>query len=241
MQYTVLASPVVNVRQRPSARSAVVTTIPFGQLVTADGLHHDEQHARTIGYDDPATPEPARVSYLWAHTTAPVVGYVSMAWLQLYTPRAPLTIRSEPRISFDRFQRLLDGSPALPEARACYDTCVQAGLDPAVALAFFLHESSMGREGVAARFKNWGNLRRGRRGQVRQTSGGPFVAYPTWVAGLADWCDLINGRIYAGAGRVTVDQVVPVYAPSSDHNRPAHYIAAVTAAVEEWTRYDAHP
>jgi hypothetical protein len=33
---------------------------------------------------------------------------------------------------------------------------------------------------------------------------------------------------------VTIEEIVPVYAPSSDHNDVATYIAAIEQAVQRW-------
>ena len=42
-------------------------------------------------------------------------------------------------------------SPAVPEADALYATCLSYRIDPAVALAFFAHESSCGTAGRRAK------------------------------------------------------------------------------------------
>lgn len=134
-------------------------------------------------------------------------------------------------------------SPALPEAEACYDICVAAGIDPAVALAFFQHESTYGKKGLATSTLNWGNIRRSQgRGVNKVIPGrGQFAHYTSWAASLADWCDLIKSKTYIGRGLTTVALVLPVYAPSSDNNKPERYAAAVASAVTLWaapTRYE---
>ena len=133
------------------------------------------------------------------------------------------------------------GSPAAPEADALWAACVQREVDPAIALAFFRHESTYGTAGVAKQSRNWGNLRRGKRGVIRSTAGGSFAFYPTWTAGLMDWCDLLRGPIYEGDGLVTVAQVLPRYAPSSDGNAPTRYAQAVADAVNGWMDAPAPP
>lgn len=152
-----------------------------------------------------------------------------------------LPIQAPPRISPAVFAEVLTraGSPAAPEntGGALYQIPLAHGLDPAVALAFFQHESTYGTAGLAVQTRNWGNLRRSPtgRGQVREIPGrGPFAHYRTWADSLHDWCALMRGPLYLGAGRATVAQIVPVYAPSSDGNRPAAYVAAVERSVAAW-------
>jgi len=244
--YRVLAPSGSRVRSAPGLHGAVLATLPLGTLVQADRVAVGPEDIP--GYDDPTTPEPARRTNGWAHLIAPVVGYAALAWLEEvhgaplgdYTPQT-LTVRHAPRITEATFTRVLEGarSPAAAEAAACYAACVAAGCDPAVALAFFGHESTYGTAGLAVRTKNWGNLRRGRRGVVRPTATGPFAFYATWTDSLRDWCDLLAGPVYAGDGLHTVGQILPRYAPSSDGNAPARYAQAVCDSVNRWVREEA--
>lgn len=154
-----------------------------------------------------------------------------------------LTIVSPPRITDDVFVDVLQRaqSPAAEGAATLYAVCVSYGVDPAVALAFFAHESSYGRQGKAVQTRNWGNLRAGPRAyQIAPVggSGGPFAWYRSWRESLEDFCVLLRGPAYEGAGRTTVATVVPRYAPSSDGNRPAAYIKAVETLVVAWARRD---
>jgi hypothetical protein len=137
-----------------------------------------------------------------------------------------------PRMSAESFARVLsgNGSPAAAAAADLYAILCSYNLDPAVALAFFAHESTYGKYGVAARSLNWGNLRRGAR--AYKVAGG-FGYYHSWADSLRDWCELINSR-YVACGLGTVELAIPVYAPSSDGNAPARYIAFVRRLVEGW-------
>ena len=153
-----------------------------------------------------------------------------------------MQIAAPPRISPERFHRVLlaGGSPAAGENtdQGLYRICVDRGVDPAIALAFFRHESSFGTQGKAVTTLNWGNLRAGRRAYLIAPvggAGGNFAWYRSWAEGLQDFCDLLRGRLYEGAGLTTVAQVVPKYAPASDNNVPARYIAAVEADVRRWS------
>jgi hypothetical protein len=141
-----------------------------------------------------------------------------------------------PRISKELFAQVLReaASPAADIGEECYDIVKGYGLDPAIALAFFRHESTYGREGVAARSKNWGNLRRG--GRAREEIDG-FAYYDTWRDSLLDWCDLIRHRYVEELGLDTVDKVLYRYAPPVENATP-HYIARVEGYIREWVARD---
>ena len=153
-----------------------------------------------------------------------------------------LTILAAPRIPETAFIEVLlrHNSPAAPYAQALYRICIEQQVDPAVALAFFYHESSLGKAGLCKEYdlKNWGNVRTPEDPDLRKSiqipGRGPFCRYPTWEAGLLDWCKRMKGPKYAGSGLHTVEAVVPKYAPSSDGNAPARYIEAVRSLVERW-------
>jgi hypothetical protein len=149
-------------------------------------------------------------------------------------PPTDLIIAHAPRIAPALFVSILTErrSPAAGEAATCYRIAEAAGVDPAVALAFFAHESSYGTAGRAIANKSWGNLRKSQ-GRALGVSDG-FARYATWAESLDDWCHLLTGPVYAGCGLHTVAQIVPKYAPTSDGNAPLAYIASVTALVLAW-------
>jgi hypothetical protein len=145
---------------------------------------------------------------------------------------AALTFVAAPRMSAELFARVLmrGGSSAADDAANLFAIIVSYGLDPAIALAMFAHESTYGRYGVATRSLNWGNLRSGRRAYKIESG---FGFYHSWGDSLRDWCELISER-YVARGLGTVDLAIPVYAPSSDGNAPARYIAQVRQLVVAW-------
>lgn len=150
---------------------------------------------------------------------------------------AGLTFRGAPRISQASFSRILAaaGSPAAPHGDELYAIITGYGLDPAVALAFFQHESQYCTTGRCARaeLRNWGMLRRPiRAGRSPGLSDG-FARYHTWQDGVRDWCELMLG--YIGRGMDTVEKAVPVYAPTSDGNVPTAYIGAIRRQVAAWS------
>lgn len=157
---------------------------------------------------------------------------------------ADYAIRHAPDLAPGQFARILADadSPAAPEADAMEAALVAAGVSPAVALAFFRHESSYGRLGIAADYatRSMGNVRTpfdlAYGGTLINVPGrGQFARYPTWAAGAADWAARLLGPIYAGRGLHTVRAVLPVYAPTGDGNNPTRYADAVLADVARWT------
>ncbi|NTV99954.1 MAG: glucosaminidase domain-containing protein [Oscillochloris sp.] len=148
-----------------------------------------------------------------------------------------LTFKSDPRISQDSFIAILQraGSPAAPEAASLYPIITSYGLDPAVALAFFQHESSFCKAGACANnnLHNWGMLRRAVKAERSTGTVGGFARYASWEDGIRDWCELILFR-YVNRGLDTVEKAIPVYAPSSDNNNPSGYINTIRRVVASW-------
>jgi hypothetical protein len=163
-----------------------------------------------------------------------------VAPLSLHMNDASYTVIGTPTISAGFIDRVLAayGSPAAGSGQALYDLGVEYGIDPVYALAFFLHEDSFGETGIGAANHSLGNIRcsAGYRCQYG------FRYYVTWADSYQDWYRLIlNGYVrgqvtdsIVGHPCVTVDEIVPVYAPSSDHNDVIAYIAAIKYAVEMW-------
>ncbi|HEY6408562.1 MAG TPA: hypothetical protein VIY29_13940, partial [Ktedonobacteraceae bacterium] len=121
-------------------------------------------------------------------------------------------------------------SPAAGTGQALFDDGVTYGIDPVFALAFFMHESSFGTTGVALYTLSLGNLRCI---PMYHCIDG-FSAFPTWEAGFNAWYSLIRD-VYVDTWHLsTVEQIIPVYAPASDHNNVTGYINAVERAVDAW-------
>ncbi|MBX0330855.1 hypothetical protein K2Z83_24660 [Oscillochloris sp. ZM17-4] len=183
--------------------------------------------------------EGRRVAALAAILAATLAGALSIG---LATPQARaadgLTFKSAPRISQSSFVAILQraGSPAAPEADSLYTTITSYGLDPAVALAFFQHESSFCLAGACANgnLHNWGMLRRPVKADRSAGIVGGFVRYASWQDGVSDWCELILFR-YVNRGLETVEKVIPIYAPSSDNNVPSAYINTIRRVVAAWS------
>ncbi|MFO7255999.1 MAG: N-acetylmuramoyl-L-alanine amidase [Bacillota bacterium] len=159
--------------------------------------------------------------------------------------RATKVVGVGPDLSRERFIQVLQeaGSPAAPEAGAGYDEVVKRRVSPAFALAIFRHESRFGLVGIVPQYdlKNPGATRSTRTGVgtvVEIPGRGPFVRYPSWTAGWADLAERLVDPTYAyaRAGAVTIEQIIPIWAPATDGNSPESYIQAVVASMESFLK-----
>jgi hypothetical protein len=124
-------------------------------------------------------------------------------------------------------------SPAAGKAQALYDDGIKYGLDSAYALAFFMHESSFGTTGVARVTLSLSNMRCVPEYRCLQENGG-YSMFDTWEQGFEAWFKLIRNLYVAYWGRDTVDTIIPKYAPNSDGNNEAGYIAALKHTIDTW-------
>jgi len=137
-----------------------------------------------------------------------------------------------PTLSLAQIETVLQqyGSPAVGHGQGLYDLGLRYGINPAYALAFFVHESGCGTRGVARFTHSVGN--------IRWTAGYDnyegYRSYPTWEAGIEDWYALITDLYIDGWNLKTVDEIIPVYAPYGDNNNPPGYIASVKSLVDSW-------
>ena len=163
------------------------------------------------------------------------VGLHYLAW----RTQNELTFTGPARLTLDQFRKVLAyyRSPVLADAGDLYATIVNYGLDPGVALAFFVRESGAG---TAVGYcggqnsldnKNWGNVR----GEEDGACG--FQKFPTWKAGLDAWCRLMI-KYYVNKGLNRIEDAIPVYAPSADGNNPARYIKEMYSYILKWQGYD---
>lgn len=160
--------------------------------------------------------------------------------IERHTPVAgDMRLEGPPTITAEKIDEVLKsyGSPATGLGQEIYDEGVKRGINPAVALAFFIQESSAGTAGVARSTKSWGNIK----GSGPAGSYKGFRAYDTWEQGVQDWYRLIDDKYLAppsegGRGYETLSQVISTYAPSSDNNNEQAYVANVKGMVEGWAR-----
>ncbi len=144
---------------------------------------------------------------------------------------SPSSILGRPSLSVAFVNQVLSAyhSPAAGLGSVLYADSLTYGIDDAFPLAFFLHESSMGNAGMATSTHSLGN--------IRCTPGwscmGGYRYYATWAAGFHDWFHLMISE-YVPRHLSTIPTIIPVYAPSADHNDEHAYIMAVLSAVSAW-------
>lgn len=139
-----------------------------------------------------------------------------------------------PTVTADKITQVLKqyNSPAVGASQAIYDLGVKYQIDPAYALAFFIHESSAGTKGVAVTTRSLGNIRQTTNSGFDGYNG--FRKYPSWEVGAEDWYKLIKNLYIGGWNLTTVEQIIPKYAPAEDNNNPTTYINAVNNMVDAW-------
>ncbi len=142
-------------------------------------------------------------------------------------------VTGQPTVSADFIDKLLCkyDSPACGKGHNFFEEGVKYGIDPAYALAFFWHESNFGKNGMARTTLNIGNLRSS---PIQDGSYRGYALFKTWEKSITAWYMLISSDLYVQAGLVTVEQIVPRYAPTGDSNTPSDYISDVEACVALW-------
>lgn len=151
------------------------------------------------------------------------------------TQTGPYSVLGKPSLSVAFMNEVLAyyHSPAAGLAQYLYDDGVKYGIDPAFAMAFFMHESLFGTTGVARVTKSIGNMRCVPQYPCLQENGG-FAIFSSWQQSFESWFKMIRNLYVAQWGLVTIDQIIPVYAPSSDHNNVAGYIASLKHELDAW-------
>ncbi|NTV66013.1 MAG: glucosaminidase domain-containing protein, partial [Oscillochloris sp.] len=128
------------------------------------------------------------------------------------------------------------GSPATGTGATWYNLGLKYGIDPAFAVAFFIHESSAGTHPGWAGWKADGTSTHNVGNIIcagYATCYGRFRDYSSWDEGIEDWYRLIDVEYIKGRGTLTVQDIVPIYAPSFENDVQA-YINAVTSLVDQW-------
>lgn len=168
---------------------------------------------------------------VWENSNGPIA-----ARTPLPTSSGPYSVLGKPTIKADLINRVLAsyGSPAAGLGQQMYDLGVKYGIDPVFALAFFMHESLFGTTGEARVTLSLGNLRCiPTRPCIDQDRGGYAQMY-SWTDGFEQYYKLIRNLYVAQWGLVTVDQIIPKYAPNSDGNDEAEYIASLKHEIDTW-------
>lgn len=147
-------------------------------------------------------------------------------------------LRSAPSLTPAQIDEILRsyGSPATGTGEIWYRLGLEYNIDPAYAIAFFIHESGAGTN------PNWAGMKPD--GSTTHNVGniicagyptcyGRFRDYPDWETGIADWYRLIDVEYIRWRGLQTVADIIPIYAPSFE-NDVQGYIQVVTGLVDRW-------
>jgi hypothetical protein len=183
-------------------------------------------------------PERTSFSNFPGSRSAPAAEVAPVAYPQLPAPAGENSVIGPPTISAEVVDAILAeyGSPATGTGAVWVELGRRYQIDPAFAVAFFIHESSAGTNPGWAGIKpdgttthNVGNI---------ICAGYPtcfnrFRDYPNWETGIEDWYKLISVEYINGRGAHTVEQIIPIYAPSFENNVPA-YVDAVNTLVRTW-------
>jgi hypothetical protein len=156
-------------------------------------------------------------------------------------PNGEHSVLGAPTISAEDVEAVLRNyhSPAAGTGQAWIEMGQKYGIDPAYALAFFVHESTAGTNAGWAGLKPGGGSTHNIGNIIcagYATCFGRFRDYPSWQEGIEDWYKLIFNEYVNGRSASTVEQIVPIYAPASDHNDVANYVGVVLKMVDEWRR-----
>jgi hypothetical protein len=168
----------------------------------------------------------------------PVKRFAASRMQPMLAPVGETSVVQPPSMTADQIDSVLAsyGSPAAGSGQDFYNLGVEYGIDPAYALAFFIHESSAGTNAGWAGIKPDGTTTHNIGNIIcagYDTCYNRFRDYPSWSAGIDDWYKLIATEYVNGRGAFTVEQIIPVYAPAFENNVPG-YIQAVNALVDGW-------
>jgi hypothetical protein len=158
---------------------------------------------------------------------------------QIAIPSGESSVLGPPTITAQRIDEILrvHGSPATGTGQYWIDAGLEYGIDPVYALAFFMHESTLGTNPAWSGFKSDGSSTHNI-GNITcagyPTCYGRFRDYPDWQTGIRDWFRLIAVEYIADWGLATVESIIPRYAPQEDNNDEPLYINSVKLFVAQW-------
>lgn len=148
----------------------------------------------------------------------------------------------DPDLTLEEFIAIqeTEGSVALVEAKECYAAIIKARISVAFFLAIFKMESQFGTLGICYKYNTHspGNTRSTitLKGSPVVTPQGTYMAYSRWLYGTEDLVTRFNAPdyVYAKNGLITIGQIMPVFAPSTDNNRPDIYINNILTWMGKW-------
>jgi hypothetical protein len=214
---------------------SMVCVVLAAIVIISEGMFQRNDNPHVVPYKGQSFPIQVGGSWsafnTWQNSNGPIPAKTSIP-----TQTGPYSVLGHPTITPDFINQVLASynSPAAGMGQQLYDLGVKYGVDPVYALAFFMHESLFGTTGEARATFSLGNLRCiPTRPCIDQDRGGYAQMY-NWVDGFEQWYKLIRNLYVAQWGRVTVDQIIPKYAPNSDGNDEAGYVASLKHEIDTW-------
>jgi hypothetical protein len=214
-----------------------VVVVVLGALVLASAAMYQRPGGSQLVSDPNVQSFPIQVGgsvdafNTWQNSSGPIATKKPVP-----TQTGPYSVLGKPTITADFINQVLASynSPAAGKGQDMYDLGVKYGIDPVFALAFFMHESLFGTTGEARATLSLGNLRCiPTRPCIDQNRGG-YAQMSSWVDGFEQWYKLIRNLYVAQWGLVTVDKIIPTYAPNSDNNNETEYIASLKHEIDTW-------
>jgi murein DD-endopeptidase MepM/ murein hydrolase activator NlpD len=154
-----------------------------------------------------------------------------------------LPVVGGPTVTADQIDAILKGmgSPAAGTGASWIAAGQAVGIDPAFAVAFFIHESSAGTNAQWAGIKADGSTTHNVGNIIcagYPTCYGRFRDYGSWDTGITEWFHLIDteyvhGAALHGNNLTTLRDIISIYAPSSENDVEA-YIGSVAGMVRKW-------
>jgi hypothetical protein len=169
-------------------------------------------------------------------SAAELMGFSSPA--EQPNPPGDYRLRAPPSLTADQIDNILAsyGSPATGSGQAWVAMGRKYNIDPAFAVAFFIHESTAGTNPGWAGLKPDGTTTHNVGNIIcagYPTCYGRFRDYGSWEEGIEDWYRLIDVEYIEGRGTQTVAEIIPIYAPAFENNVQL-YITTVEQLVDSW-------
>jgi len=227
--------PLARHRSLLSRLVLTVICVVIGALVLTIAGVYMRQPISMVNYSAQSFPIQLGGSYqafnTWNNSTGPIP-------TQTPLPKnpGPYSVLGKPTVSAALINKVLASynSPTKGMGQSLYNLGVQYGIDPVYAMAFFMHESLFGTTGEARATLSLGNERCiPDRSCIDQNRGG-YAKMNSWQDGFEHWYKLIRNLYVAQWGLVTVDKIIPRYAPNSDGNNEKEYIASLKHEIDIW-------
>ncbi len=176
-----------------------------------------------------------------AYTTHDIVAQPGLNIQTTFEVLAPPSITEQTYTAIYCEPRYGQVSGACPYAPQMYKMLVNAGIDPGIELAFAAKETEFGSTGPGREpqynlynitCNSWDG------GTCGGAYHGRFSSYTSYLHATRAWITLMLHRgIYVDAGRTTLQEVIPIYAPSFENNTSL-YIAQTEGWIYHWRVLD---